>query len=213
MKKVIAIDGFGGSGKSKLVDNLIKSDFFKEAVGVFNSGNYARAIAHEMIKSNLTVNDPNFKMAAIKARDKIDFTKERAEFYTSEVENTIPDIVAIPEIKNGFSEKLPDIIESFGEDIIIVIGRVIGSLYPQAVVKLYLETSPDICAHRRAYERSLKGEDYAAVLENQKKRNQADKSNWEASNPRPEDTIIVNTDFSTEKDVLWKTLHHLNKIF
>lgn len=210
-KETIAIDGMGGSGKSDLVKNILNSGFFKKSVGVFNSGNYARGIAYNLMQSGITPDDLQFKEAALQAMDQIDFTVDKPEYATTEVEKFIPAVTAIKEIKQGFADKLPHIIDSFKTDIVIVVGRVIGSLYPDAIVKLYLETSPDICAHRRAYERSLKGEDYAHVLAEQKKRNQADKANW--NQKRPEDTIVVNTNHSTAKDVMWKTLYHLNKVF
>jgi len=214
-KYVIAIDGPGGSGKDTLADNLVKIGFFDPAnVKIFNSGNFSRTIAHELICRNIAVGSVGFNDMAIRAMHEVDFIHvDPKSILTSQVEQVIPAIAQIPEIRDGFAQKLPDIIQGFDADVLIILGRVIGSLHPQAAVKLYLETSPDICAHRRAYARSLNGEDYATVLQNQKERNKTDITSWDANNNRPEDTFILNTDNATPKDILWKALHHLNKVF
>ena len=213
-KSVITIDGPGGSGKDTLAENLVESGVFGDAnVKVFNSGNFSRSIALAMITQKIDVTDPSFKEMAIKAMDAIDFSQSPPELYTTEVETVIPAVAVIPEIRSGFAKKLPGIIESFDADILIILGRVIGSLYPQAIAKLYLETSQDTCNHRRAHQRSLQGEDYETVLANQEKRNKADASTWNADNQRPENTVVIHTDHQTPQDVLKHAVAGLKHIF
>jgi cytidylate kinase len=199
----VTIDGPGGSGKDTLAENLVKSHIFEPySVTIFNTGNFSRSIAYETICQNISPQDPDFKQAAIQAMNEIDFINvDQTNLFTSQVEKTLSHLAAMPEIREGFAIRLPKIIETIDTDIALVLGRITGSLYQSANLKLYLETSPDVCAHRRAWARSAKGEDYETVKQDLIERNKNDIASWTRHYTLPADTIYINTDELIDLDV------------
>lgn len=203
-KFIMTIDGPGGSGKDSLAENLLASGVFDPAtVRIFNTGNFSRAIAHETILSGVQPHQPGFQDCALQAMGQINFaTVDPRHLFTAQVEQIVSTVAAIPEIRAGFVQKLPEIIEAMPEEIVLVLGRITGSLCKDAQVKLYLETHPDVCAHRRAFARSQKGEDYETVKHALIERNKNDLTSWNNHYAMPADTVVINTDDLSEQDVL-----------
>lgn len=203
-KFVMTIDGPGGSGKDKLAENLLDAQIFAPySVRVFNTGNFSRTIAYQAFCQNKSPDNSDFKEFAIATMQDMDFLHVNPEdLKKTEVEDILKSVAKIPEIRKGFKVRLPDIIQSFPEDVIVVLGRITGPVYKQANVKILLETSPDICAHRRALEKSRKGEDYDTIYKKLQERNKIDIQQWNDNLPYPPDTYTVQTDDLSEKQVL-----------
>lgn len=218
-KFVMTIDGPGGSGKDTLAENFVKSAIFEPyKVKIFNTGNFSRSIAYATLCAQVDPEDPAFKSIVIDAMNTIDFVNvDPIPLFSSAVEKRISDLSKMPEIRTGFAEKLPGIIAGVDSDVVIALGRITGPLYPQATIKLFLETSPEVCADRRALARSLKGENYEAVKQDLLERNKNDVANWSSHYPAPHDTIYVNTDNKLQIEVFQEAVHlasgQINSLF
>lgn len=199
---LITIDGPGGSGKDTLAENLQEYLATDRTVLIANTGNFSRSIAFNAVKNNIGPEHPDFTEFAIHSMNTMQFFEiDPTYLFTPDVEKIISNVAGIPEIRQGFKTRFPLIIEEAQADIVLVLGRITGSILPQAVLKLYLETSPDICAQRRALARSRKGENYDAVYQALLERNKADLVNWNKDTAMPEDTVTINTDHLSQQDV------------
>jgi cytidylate kinase len=213
-KFVMTIDGPGGSGKDKLAENLLETGIFDAySVRIFNTGNFSRTIAYVAFCQNISPADSDFKEFAIATMHDMNFLHVEPEnLKKTEVEDILKSVASIPEIRDGFKTRLPNIIQSFPEDVIVVLGRITGPVYPQANLKIFLETNPDICAHRRALEKSNKGEDYDTIYQKLKERNKID-TKWNNDLTVPADTYTLNTDDLTEQQVCQKVSDQLGMKF
>lgn len=201
---IVTIDGPGGSGKDTLADMLAKGIMAPpHKVLIANTGNFSRSIAAQVVSSGIQPEHPGFRDFAIQCMDTMDFFKiDPKNLFTAEVEKIISSIAAIPEIRDGFKIKMPQIIAAeTTADIILILGRITGSVFPDAQAKLFLQTSPDICAHRRALSRSKNGEDYNTVLQALIERNKNDLVNWSSNFELPQDTVVIDTDHLTPHEV------------
>lgn len=201
-KFVMTIDGPGGAGKDKLAENLLETGIFAPySVRVFNTGNFSRTIAYEAYRQNKSAADSDFKEFAIDTMHKMNFLNVNMDdLKKTEVENILKSVASLPEIQEGFKTRLPDIIHSFPEDVIVVLGRITGPVYTPANVKIFLETSPEVCAHRRALEKCKNGEDYETSYQNLLERNRID-TQWNNGLTVPPDMYFVQTDHLSEKQV------------
>lgn len=201
-KFVMTIDGPGGAGKDKLAENLLATGIFAPySVRVFNTGNFSRTIAYEAFRQNKSPADSDFKEFAIATMHSMNFLNvNQNDLKKTEVEHILTSVGDLSEIQEGFKTRLPGIIHSFPEDVIVVLGRITGPVYKPANVKIFLETSPEVCAHRRALEKCKNGEDYETSYQHLLKRNQGDMK-WYEGLEIPDDLYAVQTDTLSEQQV------------
>lgn len=201
-KFVMTIDGPGGAGKDKLAEHVLATEMFAPySVRVFNTGNFSRMIAYEAYRQNKSPADHDFKDFAIATMHTMNFLNVNTDdLKKTDVENILTSVASLPEIRDGFKTRLPHIIQAFPEDVIVVLGRITGSVYTPANLKIFLDTSPDVCAHRRALEKSRQGEDYATSYRNLQKRNETD-TQWNNGLILPDDMYRLCTDNLSENQV------------
>jgi CMP/dCMP kinase len=200
---VIAIDGAAGSGKSTLARSLARMVHLPHV----NTGLMYRALTASAIRQGVSEDDVEglldltrglrFTLGGSDPRElKVEGFDDRA-LTTPEVERSVSAVSRHSRIRAWMHA----VQRALGADGAVMEGRDIGSVvFPDAVVKLYLEAARAERIERRARERSRAGSDeIAAVLE---ARDQLDAR----TNPLtpPPGAIVIDTD-SLDADATLRT--------
>ena len=167
--RVIAIDGAAGSGKSTLARNLART----LDLPYVNTGLMYRALTASAIRNRVSEDDVEalidltrglrFTLGRSDPRElKVEGFDDRA-LTTPDVERSVSRVARHPRVRAWMHEMQ----RTLGANGAVVEGRDIGSVvFPDAVVKLYLEASRGARIERRVRERPRAGSDeIAAVLE------------------------------------------------
>jgi cytidylate kinase len=86
-------------------------------------------------------------------------------------------------------------------------GRDIGTvIFPDAFVKVYLNASPGVRAHRRAVERGVAGDEAATIEQELTRRDQDDQTRTAAPLRAAPDAVVVDTDHLAIPDVIHRIL-------
>ncbi len=152
MVRIIAIDGPASVGKSSLAKKISKN--FKAPV--IYSGKLYRAVASEIIKQKINLNNTKKILACIAFIDLNNLSSN--ELYTSNVDKVSSIISANKHVRSklitfqrSFPKKFSDVAE-----FVIIEGRDIGTIiFPKADHKIFLWASPEVRAKRR-YEQITK---------------------------------------------------------
>ena len=202
-ESVIAIDGAAGSGKSTLARSLARMVHLPYV----NTGLMYRALTASAIRQGVSEDDVEglldltrglrFTLGGSDPRElKVEGFDDRA-LTTPDVERSVSAVSRHPRIRAWMHE----VQRALGAEGAVVEGRDIGSVvFPDAVVKLYLEAARAERIERRARERSRAGSDeIAAVLE---ARDRLDAR----TNPLtpPPGAIVIDTD-SLDSDATLRT--------
>ncbi len=202
---VIAIDGPTSSGKSTVAK--IVAD--KLDILYVTSGMFYRTITHLVVeKDESKIDDFTFISAILDKVDLeyvdgkmfingIDKTQQvTAEYYTS----FLPTISANEQIRNYVNEKIRELAKSTS---IVIDGRDIGTVvFPDAIVKVYLDADVEVRAKRRYEEVKDKGYSYDGILERLKNRDKVDSTRKVAPLKVADDaTVIDSTDLSINEIV------------
>jgi cytidylate kinase len=192
-ESVIAIDGAAGSGKSTLARSLARTVHLPYV----NTGLMYRALTASAIRQGVSEDDVEglldltrglrFTLGGSDPRElKVDGFDDRA-LTRPDVERLVSAVSRHPRIRAWMHE----VQRALGADGAVMEGRDIGSVvFPDAVVKLYLEAARAKRIQRRARERSRVGSDeIAAVLE---ARDRLD-ARTNPLTPPPE-AIVIDTD-------------------
>ncbi|MCT4614313.1 MAG: (d)CMP kinase [Marinifilaceae bacterium] len=213
-KIVIAIDGHSSCGKSTVAKQLSKS----LAYSYIDTGAMYRAATLYAIRNGLFKEDKLDENLLISKLDeiKIDFKYDTEgkqltilngeivedEIRTMFVSDKVSHVAKLKELR----AKLVDIQRELSlKGGVIMDGRDIGSVVlPNADLKIFMTTSPEIRAKRRYNELSEKGEnvDFDSVLENIKKRDYLDENREESPLIKAKDAIVLDNGNMTKEEQL-----------
>ncbi len=209
MKKItVAIDGFSSSGKSTMARELAR----RTGYVYVDSGAMYRAVTlyameHGMVSAAGEI-DVDSLVAALPAIS-ISFNPAGAdgvqhtilngkdverEIRGMDVSALVSPVAVIPQVR----ERLVKLQQQFGKDGGIVMdGRDIGTtVFPHAEMKVFVEASPEVRAHRRVAELRQKGEevDYDKVLENVRERDYIDSHRDVSPLRKADDAVVLDND-------------------
>jgi len=216
-KKInIAVDGFSSCGKSTIAKGLAK----KLGYTYIDSGAMYRAVALYALRkgwlTETTIDDEQLKKHI--ANIHISF-KTNAEGFQETFLNgeNVEDEIRTLEVANGASrvstlgfvrkEMVRQQQEMGKEKGVVMDGRDIGTVvFPEAEMKLFLTSSPEIRAQRRFDEMNAKGEHpvYEAVLANIKERDLRDTTRAESPLRKADDALeLDNTHIGIKEQLQW----------
>ncbi len=217
-KLIIAIDGFSSTGKSTYA-KLIARELGYSYV---DTGAMYRAVTLYCIEKGLfnDTDEPD-KERVIELLPEIDISFRRnprtgknetclgtraveEEIRSMHVSGHVSYISTIPQVR----EKMVAIQREMGKKGGIVMdGRDIGTVvYPDADIKIFMTAAEDVRAERRRKELEDKGvlEDFAAVLENIKKRDRIDSGREASPLKQADDAVLLdNSHMSLEDQMRW----------
>jgi cytidylate kinase len=185
---IIAIDGPAASGKGTLARRLARTF----SVPHLDTGLLYRATAAALIDKGYRLDDVDKAVAAARGLALIEFDESRLR--GREMGEAASVVAAIPEVR----EALVDAQRRFAAraEGAVLDGRDIGTVIcPDAHVKIFVTAAPETRAQRRALELKSRGErvDYAAVLEDIRKRDARDSERATAPLCAAEDAITLDT--------------------
>jgi cytidylate kinase len=144
-RKVIAIDGPAGSGKSTVARRLAGRIGYR----YLDSGAMYRAIALRALREGVPGDDPDrlrtlLEDSTIELREKAVFLNEEdvtVEIRSGEVTRFVSRVAAVPEVRHAMVAKQRD---AWPGEPLVVEGRDIGSVvFPDADLKVYLTATPE----------------------------------------------------------------------
>jgi CMP/dCMP kinase len=224
-KIIVAIDGHSSSGKSTLSKDLA----VKLKYNYIDSGSMYRTVTLYAIRNNLIKNGVVDTKNLIKQLDKISITfkynpKEHKsdtflngenvekEIRGLEVSNFVSPVATIKEVRQAMVK----IQKHLGKDKGIVMdGRDIGTVvYPDAELKFFVTTSPEIRAQRRFDELKAKGEPvtFEEILKNVEERDYIDQNRKESPLKKAPDAIIIDNGNMTREEQLDWVLKKVNEV-
>ncbi len=185
---VIAIDGPAASGKGTLSRRL--ADHFGFAH--LDTGLTYRAVAHELLQSEQTLDDEN---AAVAAARRIDLGKLDRDVLS---DHAVGDAASKVAVMPGVRKTLVELQRDFSKTSpgAVLDGRDIGTVVcPDANVKLFITASPHERARRRWLEISDKGQetDRAAILADIQARDARDMARADSPLKPAEDAHLIDT--------------------
>ncbi len=188
MSFVIAIDGPAASGKGTLARRLAAH----YGLPHLDTGLLYRATACALLEEGLPLEDVEAAVAAARALSLTDF--DDARLRSREMGEAASIVAAMPPVR----EALVDLQRRFAarEEGAVLDGRDIGTVIcPAADVKIFVTASPETRAQRRALELASRGEraDYAAILEDVRKRDERDSSRSAAPLKAAPDAVTLDT--------------------
>ena len=142
-KYIIAIDGPSGSGKTTLSKALASELGFP----LLLTGKIYRLYAHQLIRQNIDLNNLNDVLITIKNLI-LKIPEDTRELDSEETAAIASKISSIPEVREIANQYQFDFIKN--NNFAILEGRDIGTVIcPDAELKIYLVSSPEIRAMRR----------------------------------------------------------------
>ena len=212
VKKVVAIDGPGGSGKSTIAKKLATTLNLMHV----DTGSLYRALAfcsdrdeipfenNQIMQDYLETLNIEYKPTeeVLILVNGEDLTKKIREHYVSKLASKISQMSVIRDFLLDFQRTLP------GQRTCVMEGRDIGSvIFPDAFCKFYLTASLETRTHRRHLELKSKGEtgiDLNVIREDIKLRDEADMNRPVAPLIQTSDAIFIDTSDLSEDEVLQK---------
>ena len=224
LPKTIAIDGPAGSGKSTL------GSLLAEELGYLylDTGVMYRAVTLAAIKARLDIEDENAvgKLAqdvVIDIRPPslddgrdvdviLDGEDVTWEIRKDQVNEYVSPVSAYRVVREAMTEQQRRIAQ---ENKVVMVGRDIGTVViPDADLKIYLDASLEVRAHRRYQELIERGQtpDFNAVLQSLQNRDNID-SNREIAPLKPaEDAVVINSDCLNIQQVLERARELLESV-
>ncbi|MDB5595485.1 MAG: (d)CMP kinase [Hyphomicrobiales bacterium] len=185
---IIAIDGPAASGKGTLARRLAKTF----GVPHLDTGMLYRATASALIDKGYRLDDVEKAVAAARGLALIDFDESRLR--AREMGEAASVVAAIPEVREALVEAQRRF--AARPEGAVLDGRDIGTVIcPDAHVKIFVTANPETRAQRRALELRSRGErvDYAAVLDDIRKRDARDSERSTAPLRAAEDAVTLDT--------------------
>ncbi|MCM1005204.1 MAG: (d)CMP kinase [Prevotella sp.] len=215
MKKIIvAIDGFSSSGKSTMAKKLAAAVGYK----YIDSGAMYRAVTLYAMRHGMIASDGSVNVAALEAELPnilIDFAANtnrtllngedvESQIRSIEVASHVSPVAAIPAVRRYLTVRM----QQFGaEKGIVMDGRDIGTtVFPDAEMKVFVDASAEVRAHRRFLELQAKGlpADYEEVLANVKERDRIDSTRQESPLRKADDAaVLCNDNMTLEQQQHW----------
>mgnify|MGYP000846718304 CR=1 FL=1 len=212
----IAVDGYSSCGKSTIAKGLARELGYI----YIDSGAMYRAVAlYALRKGWITESEIDeaslhkhigdikisFKTNAEGLQETIlNGENVEKEIRTLEVANGASRVSTLGFVRREMVHQQQEIGKNKG---VVMDGRDIGTVvFPDAEMKLFLTTSPEIRARRRFDEMKAKGEqpEYEAVLANVKERDLRDTTRTESPLRKAEDALVLdNTHVGIEEQLQW----------
>lgn len=216
MKKIIAIDGPAGVGKSSVAKKIagilgityVDTGAMYRSVGLYSLRNGIDKEDREGIISTLPHINIDMEYDGDGVRVYLNGEDVSKEIRTPDASMYASAVAVIKEVR----EKLVKIQQKLGEDKSVVMdGRDIGTkVFPEADLKIFLTAAPETRAERRYKELGEKVP-YKEILEDIKKRDYND-SNREIDPLRPaEDAVILDNTSLNLEETAEKILELLKK--
>lgn len=188
MSLVIAIDGPAASGKGTLARRLAAH----YGLPHLDTGLLYRATACALLDEGLPLDDVEAAVEAARGLSLTDFDEERLR--ARDMGEAASVVAAMPAVRAA----LIDMQRAFAArpEGAVLDGRDIGTVIcPEATVKIFVTASPETRAQRRALELASRGEevDYAAILEDVRKRDARDSSRSAAPLKAADDAVTLDT--------------------
>jgi len=207
---VVAIDGYSSCGKSTLARALAKKLHFI----YIDSGAMYRAVTLYFQRNNIDLNDKatirkaltdihlNFHSRDYQTHITLNEKEVSEEIRNMSVSELVSDVSAIKEVRQELVKQQ----QRMGRTKNIVMdGRDIGTtVFPDALVKIFMTADPKVRAERRYKELCAKGEliTLEEVFENIAHRDYQDTTRKESPLIRAEDAIILDNTEMTETEQL-----------
>lgn len=224
-KIIVAIDGYSSSGKSTMAKALAKATGYL----YIDSGAMYRAVTLYALRHGLATPEKGVDAEALTKElplIHIDFKKDENgnqrtllngedvehEIRDLEVSNMVSPVAVIPEVRHHLVKLQQDYGRRRG---IIMDGRDIGTtVFPDAEMKIFVEATAEIRAHRRLKEMIEEGNEatYEEVLHNILERDRIDTTRKESPLRKAPDAItFYNNDVPLVEqiEVLTKIFHHI----
>ncbi len=185
---LIAIDGPAASGKGTLARRLARHF----GVPHLDTGLLYRATAAGLIDQGYRLDDVERAVGMARGLALVDFNEERLR--GREMGEAASVVAAIPEVREALIEAQRRFASR--PEGAVLDGRDIGTVIcPDAPVKIFVTASPETRAQRRALELMGRGErvDYAAVLEDIRKRDARDSGRAAAPLKAADDAVMLDT--------------------
>ncbi|HEY8162318.1 MAG TPA: (d)CMP kinase [Methylocystis sp.] len=197
MSLVIAIDGPAASGKGTLARKLAAH----YGLPHLDTGLLYRATARALLDEGLPLDDVDAAVEAARGLSLTDFDEERLR--ARDMGEAASVVAAMPAVRAA----LVDMQRAFAArpEGAVLDGRDIGTVIcPTATVKIFVTASPETRAQRRALELASRGEpvDYAAILEDVRKRDARDSARSAAPLKPAEDAVTLDTSELDRDEVL-----------
>ena len=185
---IIALDGPAASGKGTLARRLAAH----YGLPHLDTGLLYRATARALMVAGERLDDERRAVEAARGLALMDFDEDSLR--GREMGEAASVVGAIPAVR----EALLEMQRSFASrpEGAVLDGRDIGTIIcPQAQVKIFVTASPETRANRRALELARRGEkvDYAAVLEDIRKRDERDSQRSSAPLLAAADAVTLDT--------------------
>lgn len=188
MSFVIAIDGPAASGKGTLARRLAQH----YGLPHLDTGLLYRATACALMDEGLPLDDVEAAVEAARGLSLIDFDETRLRGRemgeAASLMGAMPAVrAALVDLQRGFAAR---------PEGAVLDGRDIGTVIcPEATVKIFVTATPETRAQRRALELASRGEDvdYAAILEDVKKRDARDSERSAAPLKPALDAVLLDT--------------------
>ena len=214
---VIALDGPAGSGKSTLAKKCAE----KLGINFLNTGMIFRAIAYEMDKNHININNENeIKKFLDKILIDVEY-KDGEQIVYIDGESTL-NYIALPKIAKLASEysqlvpirtKVCEIQRQFSKKYDLVVeGRDIGTeVFPNAEYKFFVTASIDVRAKRRIDDILKKGEiaNYEDIKQSLIERDYNDTHRKISPLKMADDAILIDTSNETAEQSLNKILSYI----
>ena len=221
VKNIITIDGPSGVGKGTLAFslaerlgwNVLDSGLLYRLVGYlsFREGlDTTREIVQFLKKSKIKlITNLNESICEIELNDKILGKELRNENIASRASELAKEV----EIRNSIIKIQTDAYDS--EKGLIADGRDMGTIiFPEAVLKVFLQASPEVRAERRANQLKEKGMSVIMhdLLKQIQQRDEED-INRKLSPLKPaDDSLVIDTSHLSIKEVEQKVMEHFKKL-
>ncbi|MGJ0392958.1 MAG: (d)CMP kinase [Methylocystis sp.] len=197
MSLVIAIDGPAASGKGTLARKLAAH----YGLPHLDTGLLYRATARALLDEGLPLDDVDAAVEAARGLSLTDF--DEARLRARDMGEAASVVAAMPAVRAA----LVDMQRAFAArpEGAVLDGRDIGTVIcPTATVKIFVTASPETRAQRRALELASRGEpvDYAAILEDVRKRDARDSARSAAPLKPAEDAVTLDTSELDRDEVL-----------
>ena len=213
-RRVVAIDGRLGSGKSTTTTELARICGFLP----INTGYLYRAITRECLKYEVKKDD--VQGIVFVAEGLIPFMKicsgklfvhgeemNDAILKTPMINAFIPNVSKIPAVRAAIR---PLQRAQAADDVVAVLeGRDIGTVvFPDAALKFWLECNPDEVVRRELARRGLSENHYDAVAAEIQKRDREDAGHGDGRMVKAEDAIPIDTTGRKVSDIVVEMIRH-----
>lgn len=206
---VIAIDGLAATGKGTIARRLAAALDFAH----LDTGLLYRAVGLGVLRAGLDPSDPKAAAQAALALNPsvLMASADDPALRGDDTGSAASKVAAIPEVRAILLKFQQDFASHppFGKKGAVLDGRDIGTVIaPKAQVKIYVEASAEVRAHRRFLELQGRGENVteAAVLADLKERDTRDVTRKTVPTRAAEDAVILDTSSLTADEAFKKAL-------